>query len=126
MDMSKLYEETALRSAALLAINLVFIVEFNFTTSRLLHLVALCFFAASTPLLAVVVVAAQFWKSGERFERATRDYHHGPATMFGSGLTIAAIGLCIWSYSWIPGIIYFFFCLFAAHAITIMSGVDPK
>lgn len=124
--MALLYETTAIRTGALLATNVVFIAEFNFNTSKPLHILALSLFAASTPLLSIVILAANWWKAGERFSNPSKPYHFGPATNFGSLLTIVGVGLCIWSYSWIPCVLYSLGSVYALAVIARISGVAAK
>lgn len=125
-NMPLLYESTAIRTGALLATNIVFIAEFGFNTLKPLHLIALSLFSLSTPLLAVVILAANWWKAGERFANSSKNYHFGPATNLASLLTIVGVGLCIWSYNWLPGLLYSTGCAYALSVFAVIGGVRAK
>lgn len=123
-EMTLLHETTAIRSAALVVTNLLFIVEFQFDTGKIIHLSALSLFSLSTPLLSFIVLAANFWKSGYKFENSIKNYHFGPIHNLGASLSIIAIGLCLFSYHWIPGLIFTAGCLYASRTFAELAGYN--
>lgn len=126
LKMTKLYETTALRCAGLVAASLLFIVEFQFDTKIILHLIALSMFSLSVPLLTFVILAANLWMAGERFEKSNKRFHFGPIHHFGAILTICAIGLCLFSLHWVSGVAYTIGCLFVVNNLGDLLGASPK
>lgn len=97
---------TGIRAAALLGTNVVFLAEFPFDTNKTFHLIALCLFAFSTPLLCPVVLARQWWQAEPNAINKNITAAFGAITTGATILTLSGIGLCIWSYSAIAGSAY--------------------
>lgn len=105
-DIDWYVKTTGMRAAALLGTNVVFLAEFSFDTHKTLHLIALCVFAFSTPLLCPIVLARQWWQANPDAINKNITAAFSAITTGATVLTLSGIGLCIWSYSTIAGSAY--------------------